>query len=247
MIYNYYKATNKFKGLISIPHSGLIIPNEFKEYLIDDEKILNTDNDYKVNELIDVKQLNNNGIDVIVYNINRVCIDLNRDIQNCFLFWKTNTLNQQLVIKEAYNIKNDLVFKYYLSYFNMIKEIYSKINYKTFIIDLHSMPSKTTDYHLKNNKNQSINRPDFCLSDLNGISCDKNFITNINKNFIENNYNSKINDPYFGGYLTKFFHEHFNVDNIQIEINRKLYMNEDNKQLYSNNLKEILTNLFCKL
>ena len=246
MIFNYYKSNKKIIGLISIPHSGLFVPNEFKKYLISDIEKLNTDIDYNVDNLIDIDELNYNGIDVIVSNINRVCIDLNRDINNCLLYWNENTKGDKLVIDEPKNKKN-LIDRYYLPYFNKIYDIYNKVNYKTSIIDLHSMPSKATTYHLLKNNNQNINRPDFCLSDINGKTCSYDFIHNINLDFIKNGFKPNINNPYIGGHLTKFFNDNFNVNNIQIEINRILYMNENNKQMKDISfLKKILTIIIIK-
>jgi len=241
-MFDYYKSNKKTIGLISIPHSGTHIPDIFKNYIIVDNNKLLIDNDYKVQELIDISYLNNNGIDVLIYNINRVCVDLNRYKNESILFWKKNTQGDVLVIDEPNLItKYKLINLYYKPYYDKINQIISN---KMCVIDLHSMPSIATDYHLRLNKNQPINRPDFCLSDLNGISCENKFIQIFNNELLKIGFDSKINNPYFGGYLTKYINDNFNVNNIQIEINRKLYMDEK-KFILKNNIK--LTNILSEL
>lgn len=246
-MFEYYKTHKKLIGLISIPHSGTFIPNVFKKYIIDDINKLLKDCDYKVHELIDINLLNKNGVDVIIYDINRVCVDLNRDEKNSILYWKKNTYGDDLVLNEPnFSFKQKLLNTYYKPYYDKINKILN--NNRISFIDLHSMPSVATEYHMKLNSNQQINRPDFCLSDLNGISCEKEFIESFNNNLIKYGFNSKINNPYFGGYLTKYVNENFNINNIQIEINRKLYMDEKNLLLNNNNnIKPILTDLILNI
>ncbi len=41
-----------YRGLVSIPHSGEVVPPEFEEYLSGDTRAYKEDVDFKVNELV---------------------------------------------------------------------------------------------------------------------------------------------------------------------------------------------------
>lgn len=248
-IFNYFAPKSAFRGILSIPHSGEVVPDEFKDYLTSDRKLIGKDVDYKVNELVDIDRLTEAGIAVIVSNIHRTCIDLNRDIDICVLNWKSNSHGEQLVIKEpTEQIVEELTQKYYAPYYEMLKSMINVL-YKAqpgvvSLIDLHSMPSKPTKYHLDINPNQKMERPDFCVSDIEGLSCTKEFIDYVCCEL--ETFSSWVtqNDPYFGGHVTRHIHATFqNINNIQIEINRKIYMDENKRELNSSLVKELKNNL----
>jgi N-formylglutamate deformylase len=93
-------------------------------------------------------------------------------------------------------------------------------------------------------------RPNFCLSDVNGETCSPDFINFIKNDLAKDYKNVSINSPYFGGHVTRYLNKkHKSLNNIQIEISRTLYMNEENKELKENsdlkkNLTRSLINLF---
>lgn len=256
-LFHFYTSINKKApiGLISIPHSGEWIPEELLPYLTDDMRACQEDVDYKVNELIDIEKLGGAGIHVLVANVHRVASDLNRSQDQAILHWKNNTKGVPLVknLPNQEEIKL-LELKYHAPYFDLLKDLFEELKRKAkgdkvSFIDLHSMPSKPTAHHLKQNPNQPMNRPDFCLSDLKGQSCTTKYMENLSKLFQEANLNAKINDPYFGGYVTKFAHSFSFVNAIQIETNRPIYMDEKSKSLIMEKvkpLKEKLTDLLIK-
>lgn len=248
-------------GLISIPHSGEIIPSDFKQFLSQNQNDCHEDLDLKVNELIDIEELREIGVIVIVSHIHRVCIDLNRDRNSAFLAWPKNTLGIDLVCnRPSIDQENYFLDTLYLPYFEIIKSIIvdTTMNAKTkltnpfSIIDLHSMPSRPTDYHLKKNPAQKIIRDDFCISDLDGKSCQKNYLENIEQ-VLKMKFSVSTNDPYKGGFITQFCHQFQNVNALQIEINRKIYMDETTKMLNQEKIKilkpfltDVLKNNFLK-
>ena len=247
-IFELYPAQADYIGIISIPHSGEHIPDEFKDYLIDDFVKLSRDVDTAVHELIDIDKLNKAGISVIKANIHRIAIDLNRPKENSMLNWKKNSHGEQLVIKEPSDeIRNELQLKYHMPYYEMLKAMINELSKsykKASFIDLHSMPSKATEYHLKINPKQNVQRPDFCLSDVNGESCELSFInefkTQLNKYYETVN----INDPYFGGNVTREINKIFpRINNIQIEISRGIYLDESNRTLVTEKITKLKNSL----
>lgn len=233
-VFDYFPAQNNLIGLLSIPHSGEIIPEEFLPYLSGDTAAYKEDVDYKVNELVDIKALQEAGVAVLVAKVHRICIDLNRSEDASFMFWKQNTHGKPLVIKDApAETVRLLLDKYYRPYYEMLKTIMQNLEQlkagPVSAVDLHSMPSRPTEYHMKQNPNQGTHRADFCLSDRRGLTCQKEFIDFFDKALAQH-YETIQNNPYVGGYVTEYLNG-FRSNNIQIEIKREIYMDENIKEL----------------
>ena len=253
-IFDFYPAQNETIGIVSIPHSGENLPQEFKEFLVDNIKDLMQDVDYRVHELIDIKALNEAGIAVIKSNIIRTAVDLNRAKDKALLNWKTNSKGKKVVTKEP-NIEQAtlLTEHYYSPYYEMLKALLNELStkfQKPSFIDLHSMPSRATEYHMKYNPNQDVIRPEFCVSDQTGKTCEPEFINYVNDKLKEEYPTSKMNNPYFGGHVTVHVDQMFpHANNIQIEISREIYMDEETQQLVSekvNKLKPFLTQVLIQ-
>lgn len=240
-IFDFYPAQIKAIGFVSIPHSGEWIPEEFRPFLSGDEKAYGKDVDFKTRDLIDIKKLNENGIHVIVSNVHRICIDLNRDEDKCVFAWEKNSHGEKLVEKmpssdEIKKFKDKYYGPYYEVLKTTIKNLNGKENKKANVIDFHSMPSHPTAYHLAITPNQHRTRPDFCLSNLKGISSSENFINDF-KEMLEKEYdNINLNFPYYGGHLTQYINT-LNTENFQVEVRRNLYMDEKKRELIESHLK----------
>lgn len=243
-IFNYYPPKNKYIGVVSIPHSGEDLPEQFQSFLHKDIKHLMQDVDYRVHELVDIEALQNAGIAVIKSNIIRVAIDLNRSRETTLLNWKKNSKGVQIVLDSPSEEKaSELVASFYDPYYEMIKTMINELDRlygKSYFVDLHSMPGVAEEYHLKINPNQDKYRPDFCISDQTGKTCSKDFIEYIQKE-LSLGYNKVfLNNPYFGGHITQHVDKHFSkTENIQIEINRSIYMNEDTKELDQKKIEKL--------
>ena len=234
-LFEFYEPSKKpFRGLLSIPHAGQIIPKEFFSWLTEDKRSRDQDIDFEVHKLIHPKRLLERGIFILKSSIHRVACDLNRSAEQAILNWHQNSMGVSLV-KEFPSEKqlSSLVATYYKPYFKTIKEtLQNHGQKKTFsMIDLHSMPSKPTAYHLEKNPSQGLDRPDFCLSDLSGRSCSKSYMEKAQKNFQSPGILVMVNQPYTGGYLTQFANSLVS-DNIQVEIKRGLYMDEQKGRLF---------------
>lgn len=92
------------------------------------------------------------------------------------------------------------------------------------LVDCHSMPSTLL-------APQPTSRPDFVLGDRYGASCDPRLMRLLRETIARLGYDSQINRPYAGGYIT----EHYGrpgrgAHALQIEINRALYLDETTLQ-----------------
>ncbi len=224
-----------YRGLLSIPHSGEDIPSVFAEYLSGDERAYKEDVDTKVNELVDIPALQRAGIAVLVAHVHRICVDLNRAEANCVLFWKENTHGKRLVIKDPTAAETErFIETYHRPYYELLKSSLKELEKRkggpVSMVDLHSMPSRPTEYHLKQNPNQKLHRADFCLSDRRGKTCAPEFIQFFRDTLEAKGHSAALNDPYVGGFVTEYV-DQFRTNNIQIEINRAIYLDESTKEL----------------
>ncbi len=235
-VYDFYPPVGEVKGFLSIPHAGETIPSEFESYLTDNNSAMMEDVDYRVNQLVDIDRITKAGIAVLVAKIHRYCVDLNRAPEIAVLNWKENSKGAEIVTDTPNSsTSRKMVEKYHSSYYNCLKEGIELIKEATgravSFIDLHSMPSRPTEYHLKLNPDQKLDRADFCVSDLvDHSSCVPEFIGGVVESLRAGGYDPAVNEPYFGGFVTKYVNQ-FDTNNIQIEINRRIYMDEIKKEL----------------
>lgn len=248
-LFDFYSPLGaSYRGLLSIPHSGENIPPEFHPFLSGDIDAYKEDVDFKVNELVDIRALQESGIAVLVARVHRVCVDLNRAESNCVLFWKENTMGRKLVkVDPTEEQIKGFIDAYHRPYYEILKSAIQDLEKRkagsVSMVDLHSMPSRPTAYHMKQNPNQKTHRPDFCLSDRRGQTCEPKFIRFFQEELNARGFETTQNDPYVGGFVTEYV-DHFRTNNIQIEIKRNVYMDETTKNLIPEKvtrLKPLLT------
>ncbi|MBA2404070.1 MAG: N-formylglutamate amidohydrolase, partial [Bdellovibrionales bacterium] len=197
----YAPLGTQYRGLLSIPHSGENIPAEFEQYLSGDIRAYQEDVDFKVNELVDIKKLQMAGIAVLVAHVHRVCVDLNRAENMSVLCWKDNTQGKKLVVMspDALETQN-LIEKYHRPYYEILKAALQDLEKRkkglVSMVDLHSMPSSPTEYHMKQNPNQKMHRPDFCVSDRKGKTAKAEYINFFRDQLVKAGHETSLNDPY---------------------------------------------------
>ena len=111
-----------------------------------------------------------------------------------------------------------------------------------YLFDVHSMPSNAVR-KFKGGKSGSI---DFVLGNCHGRSCDADYYDLVYNFLTDAGYYVEKNKPYAGGYITEHYgkpSEGFHT--LQLEVNRKLYMNETSYDLLGNSDK--MKNLFSDL
>ena len=112
------------------------------------------------------------------------------------------------------------------------------------VIDCHSMPGFAPG---------GSRRTDIILGDRYGTSCTQDTLSRIERFFTERAYSVTRNYPYAGGYVTSHYGQpQDNVEVVQIEINRDLYLNPVTlkpKRGYDKleeNLSEIIKDIICE-
>ena len=95
------------------------------------------------------------------------------------------------------------------------------------LIDCHSMPSTGAG-------SKDDLRPDIVVGDRYGTSCNGDISRAIMKHFAVLGYSVARNKPYAGGFITEHYGRPLKgLHAVQIEINRRLYMNEQSLQTTS--------------
>ncbi len=270
---NFFKYLRSKKALdkpliISSPHSGVLLDDNLLAKRNSDTYSFDSMQDMYVNELS--YGLNEFGFTVLQSNISRIVIDLNRDI---------NEINPKMIknlpsdieinfsdkvkggigliaMKDAsgnniYDKKIDWlevksrIDNYYLPWHKALK---NEINIlldkfkRVLIIDMHSMPSET----IYSNK-----LADFVIGNNFGKSSSEASIKILSNLIKSYGYSVSINNPYSGGFITKNYSSiDKNIQCIQLEIKKSLYMNEkdfyknENFEKFSMNLKQIIYKFF---
>ena len=92
------------------------------------------------------------------------------------------------------------------------------------LVDCHSMPSRGC-------KNERLNRPDIIIGDRFGTSCNGEISSELVRRFSDLGYSVLRNKPYAGGFITEHYGRPLKgLHAVQIEINRGLYLDEENLQ-----------------
>jgi N-formylglutamate amidohydrolase len=117
-------------------------------------------------------------------------------------------------------------------------------------LDCHSMPSQGTASHQDAGKK----RPDVVISDFNGKSASPTFKDQVIAGFAKQGFDVGYNWPYQGGRITQRYgqpeHRH---ETIQIELNRRLYMDESSRaplaefEAVAGRIKQALADLLHQL
>lgn len=99
-------------------------------------------------------------------------------------------------------------------------------------INCHSMPAVSTAVAAEG---PGIPRPDFVLGDRDGTTCDADFTHFVRDALVDMGFGVKINDPYKGVELVRAFSEPGSGrHSLQIEVNRRLYMDERSREKSAN-------------
>lgn len=223
--------------VINIPHSGTLLLEKMYNNLIENTILANMD--WYLPQLYSF--LSDMGFTVIINNISRYVIDVNRslDDKNSNFSYNKNLIYIKTTFdKDMY--KNTLsqdemterIDNYYVPYHKEIEKLLKeKLKYfeKVYLIDLHSFSRNIgSDIVLGNN----------C-----GKTTSNNFFE-IMKNSLEKcGFIVSSNKPYKGGYITKNYREKFNnCETLQIKLYYGTYI--DNREFIEEYKPTVNNNVF---
>ena len=235
--------------VLSSPHSGHDFPPEFLAHSCLEENELRMSEDCFVDEL--VRGASDAGMPMIAMNIPRTFIDVNRDkieIDDTMYFNHPQPQNNAggsrrcrvgLGVVHRIVAQNKNIYDGLLSYDEVqerIKNVYDVYHKKLkqlvdrcakkfgfcLLIDCHSMPSKIC-------RIMTEERPvEFCLCTLFDESCPPRISSRLYEALAKDGYRVEYNRPYAGAYITfNYCQPRKNIYTLQLEINRRLYMDEN--------------------
>lgn len=205
-------GVHKLPFVISIPHSGLYLTKKMTEQLKDDLILANMD--WYLPELYSF--LEKLGFTVIINNVSRYVIDVNRDVNGMSfssyakaLIYMNTTFNKEMYDKMlSWDEIKDRINNFYFFYHENLKRIISeKLEHfaKIYIIDLHSFGKQI--------------EAEVVLGNNNGKTMNEELIQYIRQLFANNGFKVAINDPFRGGYITKNYgNTKGRSESIQIEL-----------------------------
>ena len=137
----------------------------------------------------------------------------------------------KITLKSLMNRVNIYHRPYHKTLKNKLSETYKNFG-KFYHVNAHSMQNQAT---AMSDQSQGTIRPDFVIGDREGTSCKRRF-TDLIVDFLRGlNYSVDINNPYKGMELVKAYSDPLeNKNSVQIEVNRKLYMNEETREKTKN-------------
>ena len=243
---------------VTVPHSGLKIPKEAYWLKKLPYSLLMYDVDAFVDDLYSLV-LKKLQVPSIIFNWHRYSVDANRfqtdissksverseELLKTFyknkgslsknpsdIHWHKST-NGQILIKKAIPQKTHkiLINKYFKPFHKQIRkkiEAFKLAGCPTvYLIDLHSMPSKGLAFH----KDRGCLRTDVVIGNNRGKSCSKKLTDLAVKAYRQAGFKVALNWPYKGGAVTCTYGQpQKGHEALQIELNRKLYMDEKTKK-----------------
>ena len=149
------------------------------------------------------------------------------------LVWLKIPPNGEPMYRDKITLKQLMhrVNTYHRPYHKILKNILDN-TYKKFgnfyHVNAHSMQNQAT---AMSDQSQGTKRPDFVIGDREGTSCKRRF-TDLIVDFLKSlNYSVDVNYPYKGMELIRAYSDPLqNKNSVQIEVNRKLYMNEETRE-----------------
>ena len=227
--------------LISIPHGGDTVPPEVADIVSITERDIFYDGDALTREIYDFGK----RVDAVIETpIARAIVDVNRapddrPPENPDGVVKTVTTDGRPVYREGMfpddALVEDLLQRYYFPYHEQLDDLLEGRDIKL-ALDCHSMLKRSPAA----SDRPGEPRPLICLSnrgDEHGmpvsgrgpVTCPPEWIRALAESLRQafaGGGRVAMNDPFLGGYISQYHYEREGIPWIQIEINRKLYLNE---------------------
>jgi len=239
--------------VVSVPHAGLVVPEERRELMMLPQNIFLRDVDFEIHQMW---QSACAALDItfIKAESHRYAIDLNRQSDQVDaatvrdhsrpagtvtrgLFWTKSTQNEglgrggqdfrPLDPEVAAALVANVWSPYHAALSAALERVRARHGF-AMLIDGHSMPSLGTKFHA----DPLSERPDIVPGNFHGHS----ELVGLTKQCVQTatsaGFSVKVNDPYAGGGITQRFGQpDRSLHALQIEVKRSLYMNEDSKAL----------------
>ncbi len=225
--------------ILASPHSGRLYPKAFLENSVLSAHTLRQNEDAYIDEMLGFARYLD--IPLLTALFPRCFVDVNRDQKELPSNWlkaanqpSTPRAEMGLGVVPTIIAENLPIYKkapkasevqdrierlyepYHAALVELIRSTRAKFG-TALLLDCHSMPGFTL---------MGQRRPDIVLGDRHGTSCRPETMSKLEDMFQNKGYNTVRNYPYAGGFVTSHYGQpENNVEVIQIEINRDIYLN----------------------
>lgn len=216
----------KYPVLIAIPHSSTFVPVDLRRLMLFDENQIRKQSDLYTDEIFGLPEAY-----VVKTGISRLVVDVNRapdDIEaECKLGHEGVVVSVDEFGEQIYREAPDVdeiverVTKYHDPFHKEIEDLAASGKVR-FLIDGHSLWSVGPSMR----EGAGKERADIVLGNRDYTTCSRDMTLKIVSFFKNLGFSVSVNDPYPGKYVLGYHCSRRGLPGIQIEINRKLYMNE---------------------
>ncbi|MDG2199088.1 MAG: N-formylglutamate amidohydrolase [SAR324 cluster bacterium] len=164
----------------------------------------------------------------LVVDPERFCDDLEEPMNRVGMgvLYTQGTLRQLIREKPSPTVRQQLLNQYYHPHHKKLTETVDRVmeeQNRCLIIDEHSFPSKALPYKM----NPKATRPNFCLG-TDDFHTSPELLEAVEAELQRLGYSTARNEPFSGTIVPlKHYRKDQRVQSLMIEINRKLYLNED--------------------
>lgn len=219
--------------LITIPHFSTLIPPEFKHEFNLAPEHMNLHLDYGTEKIFDLPNFK-----VLKATASRFLVDVNRsrnDLSEGQGVIITETWNGERVLKHQLTpemIENRLT-KHYDTFFEQLDNYLETLEKPLFVLDGHSMDSKGSLV----SGDSGEERPEIDLATGKG-TCSNEIVELFEQEFQKHGFQTARNKPYSGerGNIIHHCVEIPGVQALELEVNKKVYMDEKTFEFKSENV-----------
>jgi N-formylglutamate deformylase len=218
----------------NVPHSGTDVPSLFlSDYVISSSELerevfemADLHTDFLYEELLSVSSYIKSDISRVVVDIERFPKEEDEPMSKVGMsaFYTLTSKGKVLraVSDEKRNVLQEIYDEYHKSFTQLVASSLALHN-RAFIVDCHSFPSIPRQYE----PDQADVRPDICIG-TDEYHTPEALSILLKNNFEELGYSVKINSPFAGTIVPlTYYRKNRHVISVMIEVNRKLYMNEE--------------------
>jgi N-formylglutamate deformylase len=217
--------------IVSIPHTGTVLPAEIAADLASDEMRRQPMTDWHLDSLYDF--LPGLGATTLVAVYSRFVVDLNRAPQAQALYpgrFETGLVPERTFqgetiyarppgAQEIEARKRDYHAPYHAKLLSLLDDARARFG-RAVLVDAHSVASKASLLH-----GELVE--DIFLGNRDGATCDEWLMSLLDEGFSRGGLRVSRNHPYKGGYITDHYGRLQDVEAVQVEMCQRVYMNED--------------------
>ena len=223
--------------ILHIPHSKTKIPfyDGFNMDYVENETKLLVDHD--TDNIFDIP-----NVESLIFEYNRIFCDVERlddedeplfEAGRGFYYTKTDDGKDLRILDNEVKkkIKTDFYDKHHNKLIDMVEYRLNEFG-SSLIVDCHSF----NDTPLNSDLDKTENRPDISLG-VDYFHTPEWLVNKLKLSFESNGLSVKINSPYSGTIIPlKYYNKDKRVMGIMIEVNKKLYLDDDDKIIELNNI-----------